>query len=192
MFASLKKVSTGYLAISLFSLVFGILLCVDPLAVPKITCYAIGGALVIYGLVRIINFLVRPSNDSGMTMGVLAVVIGILIVAFSGVLINSVPMLFGLLLIANNASNIQTALLMRVSGAKRWWVDLLLALGMLGVGIFLLCCPGFITNIVMYLVGAGLILNAIFNLVIFFSVRSEVKRAEEVMKDQETTVVVED
>ena len=136
--------SAGWLAI-LESLVIGVLGAIFIAdtndAIFQVIFCVIGVFLIVKGVYRVINyFAIRGEYDfynNDLLYGIVALVIGIVCIAFREPLISMISVVVGAWMIYGALVRINTAIKLRAAGVKEWFYVLLLSLVMLAVGLYL-------------------------------------------------------
>ena len=153
----LKKIRNATLLVSVFYLAAGILLIVFNSQVRDVIGYAIGAAATAIGVWRLILYAASHRKKSllatDLFAGCVLIVLGILCVIFQAHMVDYAAIIFGILLFAGSAVEIQNAIDLRHMEARRWWIILLLGFVSLALGILLIVYPKFIQKKIIFLSG---------------------------------------
>ena len=147
----LKKIRNATLLISVFYLAAGILLIVFNSQVRDVIGYAIGAAATAIGVWRLILYAASHRKKSLLATDLFA--LGILCLIFQAHMVDYAAIIFGILLLAGSAVEIQNAIDLRHMEARRWWIILLLGFVSLALGILLIVYPKFIQKKIIFLSG---------------------------------------
>lgn len=158
---NLKKSAWASVFESIVILIFGVLLLAWPGVTYYIASVVLGVILIILGLYQIVNyFIVKGQNnffDNSLIFGVVSIVIGIAAVCFVGETFNIFRIIVGVWLIFESLIRINTTIKLHAAGIPVWGWVLLVALIMLGAGIFIL----FNTTLILQVLGGLMIVSGI-------------------------------
>lgn len=162
---NLKKSAWAAVFESIVLLVFGILLVAWPGLTYYIASVILGVVLIIVGLYQIVNyFIVKGQDDffdNSLIFGVISVVLGIAAVCFASETFNIIRIIIGIWLIFESLVRVNTTIKLHAAGISAWGWVLVIALVMLGAGLFTL----FNTTLVIQVVGALMIVAGVFGIV---------------------------
>ena len=176
----MKKILQNEVVSSLILIVLGIILMVWPGAAMDIACMVIGCGLIIAGIICLIVFFVKRkksgegkfSKDSVITImkSVVIIVVGIVLIAKMKTVVSILPFIIGLLIIANSVVNVIQALLNRKQNDK-WLVSLIVGLVTTIIGLLMVIDPFGAAVSQIFIVGLGLAIDGVSNLVNGLTVR---------------------
>lgn len=174
---------------ALITLVLGVFLLVWPDHSIHFLCSLLGAALFILGLVYILGWFVRRRASA---VPAWFLVPGAVLTA-TGLWLLSSPQLVGALiqyvvaavLVLHAVIDLQGALALALRRTTHWWVDLLLALVTLGLGIVILLDPLESFELMMMLIGLALAFDGLSDLWLIFRLTWAFKTAEFVREEQE-------
>lgn len=157
---------------ALITLALGVFLLVWPDRSINFLCSLLGAALLSIGLVYVLGWFVRR-RSSGLPAWFL--VPGVILAA-TGLWMLSSPQLVGALiqyvvaavLVFHAAIDLQGALALASRRVSRWWVDLLLALVTLGLGVVILLDPLGSFELMVMLIGLALAFDGLSDLWLIF------------------------
>ncbi len=96
----MKKLENGLSVGSIIMAVLGLILLIFPSITNKVIVFVIGIALIIYGAYRVIRYLRREITvavtEHDISVGLICIVTGLFMLAYSRVVIGILPFLFGL------------------------------------------------------------------------------------------------
>lgn len=159
--------------------VLGIVLMLQPGAAMDIACIVIGCGLIITGAIGLLISFVKRKKD-GEDIGknniitiiksVAIIVVGVLLIAKTRTVVSILPFIMGVLIIANSAVNILQAILNRKQSGK-WVISLVVGLITAIIGIFMVFDPFDAAVSQIFIMGLGLSVGGISNLVNGLTVR---------------------
>ena len=167
---SLKRAKNVYVAISIFCIVGGILLLIWPGLGLDVLCKVSGVFFLIYGLAKIFSYFTKDlfqlafQFDFG--LGIVSVIMGALMIFRTNHIVGFLSFCMGMFMLVDAALKIQTSFEARKFGIERWKWILITALAAGIVGGFLLFSPMEATDLIVRVVGLGISLDGIMNLVV--------------------------
>ena len=174
-----NNIKRGTLVTSIVCVVLGLVL----LLVPGLALHLVGkllGALVfIYGIMNVISYFrsdgIHPVFRFGLVYGVVFALIGALLFNRSGAVASIVPLVFGIVLLVNGVSSLQSALDLKRMRYGRWWLSLGTALVTLILGLILVFNPFGTAALLVRIIGAVLVYQGISNLLVAGRVSREAR-----------------
>jgi uncharacterized membrane protein HdeD (DUF308 family) len=162
-----------------------------PEQVAVLFCYIIGALALIFGIISLVIFFSRDTGTfapgNGLMIGMFASIFGLILLLKpdNGAVFFS--MLVGVFIIVDSIIKIQASFEMRVVGAKRWWINLLISLISTVLGVLLVINPFGSGALLLIFIGITLIIDSLENIftVIF------IWRTGKQIKKEESIVVVE-
>lgn len=165
---NLKKWKWAYLLMTLAVMAFGICLIIWPGISAEILCYAFGAILLIIGAIRIVCYFQRCISvlwhKYELPLGLLDLLVAIYFFFHPNNVLMILPIIVGIVIIVDSAFHLQTALELRISGAKRWWVVLIFSILSILVAIGLIHNPFKGSMTLMIYLGITLVINGIQSL----------------------------
>lgn len=141
-FKKVKSLSWMGILESLVIGVFGILLVVNSEQVTELIFNVIGIFLMIKGAYKIINYFAVHGRynfyNNDLLYGVIALVMGIVVVIFKADLMNLIGIVVGIWMIYGALVRMNTAIKLHTANVKEWFYVLLLAMVMLALGLYLI------------------------------------------------------
>lgn len=165
---------------AILSLLYGIVLIIWAEAVANLICYAVGAAVIILGIVFVIQYIRKDIHNAfyqrELVIGIMAIVIGILIIANVEIIQSIIPVILGFFVLFSGIGKLQNSFdLMRI-GQKNWWVLLIFAGLNLVLALILLLKPTWVNDLLFVLIGVGLVYSGISDLVTTFVVANHAKK----------------
>ena len=163
----LKSIRNSLILSSLLYIVLGVVLLVMPELSLGFACLLIGGAVVIYGVVRLAAYLQGgPAADKlDLVLGVLLILLGLFLLIWIRFLLAFVPVVLGIYILIDSFGSLKRSLDMKALGFGRWWVSFLVAAALAICGLVMVLNPfGTIEGLVMF-IGLGFLIDGVTTLV---------------------------
>lgn len=158
----------GYLVMSAFFCVFGILLMVLPNLSISMIGWITGIVLMVFGIVKVIGYLskdlYRLAFQYDLAFGIFLIVLGILVLSQPEQVMNFVCVVLGIAILADGLFKIQIALDARPFGIRSWWLILALAILAGVVGTLLVFRPTESARMLTILLGLSMLAEGILNI----------------------------
>lgn len=187
-----RDYTKGYYVSAVAAIVLGAALLAWPDTSLQTFCYALGGAAVIFGLVKIVMYFMRDRLDNLMepdlVVGVTAAAFGVFVLLKSEFVLSILPFFTGVFLLIGAILKLQNAIDMKRLHFGAWWLILVVAIGMFGLGGLLVANPYFIAELIVILIGIGLVVDGAVNLFDMFMLRRLLKKLRQVRADAEAYV----
>ena len=179
----LKKLKLDYVVKAVVMVVIGIILAVWTKASLDFMARALAVLLVIIGAVFIISYFVKKERtfviSGGLVAGIIIAAIGGWIFINPGTFTDFIPKLFGIFILVSGLGNLwQTISLIRYK-SRAWWFSLIIAIGTIVIGGYLLFNPTNAKEIAVTLIGVFLIIAGATNLINAVLVGIAADRAEQ-------------
>jgi uncharacterized membrane protein HdeD (DUF308 family) len=172
---------TGWTVI-LFYAVCGLLLLLWPDLALKTANFALAGVLCIMGVIAIVDYLRGETMAGilgyGLAKGLILLMVGVWLMIRSDFLINLLPFLWGLAMIAGGFAKVQVAFDLKRVDRNRWWLMLLGALLSFTLGIIAVTRSEFLAYTVTQIAGISLLVEAALDVIALTTVRRELKRMQ--------------
>ena len=143
---------------SLLFLILGICLLINPAGMVKFITYIIGVIFVVYGSIKLYNYY--KSKESISTLGITAIVVGIIIMFCNGVIEFVIRLIMGGFILANGINKLIVALNSKETNNK-WTTLLVISIILIVVGLYVILK----TNIVLSSIGIALIIYSSIDLI---------------------------
>ncbi len=164
-----KKFKNMFILTSLIYIVLGIIMLLKPSEVASVIFYIIGGALILYGLIKGASSF-SSKNDSiisrfELVFALIAVAAGFFIILRSDIILSIIPFVMGIVLIVDAIDRVRKAAEMKANNFDKWWVFLILGLVLAALGIILMTIPMSIATTIIRVIGAFMIYDGISDLI---------------------------
>lgn len=160
----LKKLKNTFILTSLVYIVLGVLMLLNPAGVAGAVCYIVGGALILYGVIKTIGGAANISNIVGkleMVGGIIVIIAGVFVILNDQLVLSAIPVIMGIVFIVDALDRVRKAAEMKKSNFDKWWIFLLLGLALATLGIILITKPFSAIETVIRVIGAFLIFDGI-------------------------------
>ena len=147
--------------VALVTIVLGVVLVVWPDRSVSMICAILGGALLLCGLLYVIGWFAGKRKQSKSVFmiipGVILAGLGVWLMTSSSTVIALIQYVFGAVVLFHGILDLQAALALLTQRMSKWWIDLLLALLTLGLGLLILANPFGTFAALVVLIGVALI-----------------------------------
>lgn len=155
----LKKSGWTDIIVSLLFILFGIMLIARPESIMSIVSIILGSICIIIGILKGIDYFSTDKTDNYLlAITVIFIIIGIVIMFCADIILSVFRILIAIWIIYSGIINLQTIIIWKDYKSRVWLVTLLLAIAMIGAGIYVLVNSGAMLQIVgMIIVSYGII-----------------------------------
>ena len=164
----LREQWTTSTLVALVTCALGVVLLVWPDRSISMMCAVLGGSLLIFGLLYIAAWFAgkgkRGASSLLLIPGVVLAGLGVWLMISAESVISLLQYVFAAVLLFHGFVDLQGAFALIRYHAKRWWVDLLLALATAGLGAVILVNPFGSFSALVMLMGAALIYDGLTDL----------------------------
>jgi len=164
----MRIAKTGYIVISIAYLVLGILLIAKPDISMQIIGRILGTAMILSGCIKLVGYfskdLFRLAFQFDLQFGILAIVLGLIVLLKPSDVLNLIFMSIGLVILADSLFKIRIAFDSRRFGIGNWWGILILAVLAGIIAVILIFKPSESAMILTVLLGSTLAAEGILNL----------------------------
>ena len=171
----IKKVIWPSLLSSIFLLLLGLLLLFKSSESLVGISYLVGGVLIAFGVIAIINFLRNKSRDIFLELnivyGLVSIISGIFLVTVPEFIGSIIPIVVGISVIISSSFKVQQALVLKNLGNKYFLPSLIMAIICLVCGVVILFNPFKSAVVVTGIIGIFIIIYAILDIVNSFILR---------------------
>lgn len=163
-----KKLKWNLILMSVFYLALGIFLLMMPGTALNVVCYALGGVVLLCAAVQLVRYFAveRGVFQSQLTLisGIICLALGAFLIIRSDIVVNILPIVFGLFVIFDSLGRVQNALELRRCGYGSWKGFLLLALLSVALGVLMIADPFGAMETLVMAIGIILIVEGALNL----------------------------
>ena len=166
---NIRGVKNEIIIMNAAMVVLGILMVMFPQMINGLICQGIGAVLCVWGIIRIIKYFMAraesPFGSFGLVQGGAMLGFGIFFLANPDFFVSIIDTALAIILLVMAVIKVQYAFDFLKLNSSRWWIQLLGAVVMAVLGILALTKPFGVANIVMILIGAGLIFSGLWDLI---------------------------
>lgn len=139
----LKRASWSDIVVSVFFIVFGILLVSNPNAIVSMISIILGGIFVAIGIFKIIEYVSQGKEDNYLIgIGCAAILAGIVIMFATGIILSIFRIIIGIWIIYTGIMNLQTSAVWKDFKSRLWLATVIGSIITIIVGIFILANSG--------------------------------------------------
>ncbi len=170
------------LAAAALFILLGISLIIWPLGATTFIYNTLGVLILVYGSTKIIGYFKSEESDAlfqfDVVLGVVAAVLGLLLIFATQMFVSLLPILMGIFLIVEGVLKIRPALDLREVGYANWWWALIVAAVVLCCGVFLIINPFAGASIAAIFLGVSLIVDGVSTIGMNILYRKTIKTSE--------------
>ena len=171
------------------SFVLGLVLLIWPNESITAVSILTGVTTILLGVTAWISYFAKEKSIILATAGTVCIIIGIIICVKYQSIIAILLFLFGIFITISGAVDLITSFYSRASGLGTWVVSTVLSAAVLILGVVIMVNPLHTSQALVRLVGAGLLVYAIVDLVTFIQVKRVAKEIKEEFKNIESPIV---
>lgn len=193
---TLKKMKLNYVIEAIVMIAIGAVLIFWTEASLLIMARALAILLIIAGVIFVFSYFLHKERSivmsGGFAMGVIIAAIGVWIFLKPDTFTDFIPKLFGVFILLSGLMNLGQTISLVSYRYSLWWISLILAVGTIGMGAFLLFNPKDAKEIAVTIIGIFLVYDGITNLWTISRVSKYAKRVNQEMNAVDVEAVVED
>ena len=183
----IKELKKNMILLAVFYLILGIILVLFPEGSGYAICYLIGGLTIIYGIFHLVLYQRTKSPfvtyHYDLVQGIIGLAIGIYVIIVPEILIETLPVVLGVVVMIDSIVKIQNAWDLKRMGYDRWWLVMIGALVTLVFGLLMVFYPFTVYLSVIVFVGISLIVNGVSDLITIFILNKKVKEFKSKVED---------
>ena len=183
----IKELKKNMILLAVFYLILGIILVLFPEGSGYAICYLIGGLAIIYGIFHLVLYQRTKSPfvtyRYDLVQGIIGLAIGIYVIIVPEILIETLPVVLGVVVMIDSIVKIQNAWDLKRMGYDRWWLVMIGALVTLVFGLLMVFYPFTVYLSVIVFVGISLIVNSVSDLITIFILNKKVKEFKSKVED---------
>lgn len=179
---NLKAVKNTYLVMIICCILGGLVLLIWPGIGLNILCKVCGIFFLLFGLAKLsgyfTNDLFQLAFQFDFGLGIVSIIMGALMLFRTGHLVEFLAFCIGIFMLVDAALKIQTAIEAKRFGISNWIWILITAILAGVIGALLLFSPMKTTGVIVRMVGLGICLDGVLNLVVVINTVKTIKNAE--------------
>ena len=182
-----KEFRKSYILVSALYVVLGVVLLGWPATSVRIICYGLGAGMLVLGLTYGIVYFTKESPNGFLQMdlviGIVCLAFGLFILLNPTFLATVLPFAMGIILLLGAVVKIQSSCSMKKLRFRKWYLVLLCAMILIGLGVVLLCNPFGQEKYMILYIGICMILDGITNLVSMMMIQTRVKTLNRIQRE---------
>jgi uncharacterized membrane protein HdeD (DUF308 family) len=175
---NIKKYSLVSIVISI---VVGLLFITFPDKCIKYTSLAVGIALVVMGIVGIINYFIDKSSGFTLALGIVTPIVGIIVCIKYQAIISLIVVIFGIFILSTGLFNFVTSIKIITSSLLSGWLTLTLSIVTSIFGIIAITKSSELTQTIVQFIGVALIIYAVLDIVSYIQIKKLAKSVKDVI-----------
>lgn len=189
----IREFRNSYILVSALYVVLGAVLLIWPDISVQMICYVLGFAMIVIGITYGIIYFTKDNLTGVLQMdlviGIVSAAFGIFILLNQSFLQSVLPFAMGIILLLGAVVKLQNSINMRRLKFRRWYIVLIFALVLAGLGIGLLVNPFQSPHWMVLYIGASLILDGMVNLISMICILVRVKKLKKLQEANPDRVV---
>lgn len=181
-FQEIKKYS---IIVIVVTAVLGILLMAFPDKMIAYTSIVIGGCFIICGLSALINYAIKQDSKFTLVLGIIAVISGIIICAAYRQIVSVIIFFIGIFLLVGGIVDLINSVDVAFRHFRSWIFTTVLSIASIVLGILSIVNPFNAQNKIVQLIGVGLVLFAVLDLVTFIQIKKVAKEFNKKLDSKE-------
>ncbi len=174
------------------SFVMALVLLIWPSQSISIVSIITGATMIVLGVASWIYYFAKDKSVLLASAGTVSLIVGIIVCVKYQSIIAILLFLFGVFITLSGAVDLITSFYSKASGLGSWGVSSLLSIAVLIFGIIIMVNPTKTSTALVRLVGVGLLVYAIVDLVTFVQVKKAAKEIKEEFKNIEPPIIESD
>lgn len=163
------KLKTNFLVDAIILVVLGLVLIFMPGVTLELLTKFIGGLVLFAGAVAVLSGILSKKQNvleknSSLTVGLIISVIGAWILINPHFFVSIIPVIAGVIILFSGLTNLGQTISLGKNKYGNWWIALILAIGTIAAGVFLVFKPFLAAAYLVRIIGAALVYNGVSNL----------------------------
>lgn len=183
-----QDVKNSFLLSAAVSIILGIVLIVYPVKTSLLICYIAGALLLFGGVVALIRYIASRGEPFffryDLFVALVLILFGCSVIFESDLVIAFIPVVIGIILLANGLLSIQKAFNLKKTGLEKWWLEFLLALLTSVLGIIICTNPFDAVATTNIFIGICLVYSGISDLVTTYYMGRAKRRIKNVIQTE--------
>ncbi len=181
----LQKVKRFSLSTVIIGFILGIAFIAFPDKCIQYISIMIGASFIATGIVAIIGCLIEKISGFSLASGILFCIVGIIICARYRQILSFIVIIIGLFIISAGIINLLAGVKFVATTLIFGWITMILSVAVIIFGLIAILNSGELTESLVQLIGAGLIVYSVLDLIAFFEIRSIVKNVKNAVKSND-------
>lgn len=174
--------------------VIGVLLIAFPEFMLAYAALFIGISFIVCGLFGIISYIVKKDSVFALILGIIAAISGLIICLAYQQIMTVIVFLLGIILLVGGVTDLVTSAYVAISRHRSWILTVLLSVASIALGVMAISNPFDTQNKLIQVVGVGLIIFAIVDLISYIQIKvieKQVKKTLEAERAAQSATEVE-
>lgn len=156
-----KPIKGSFALTAAVFIVLGLVLLLFPGIALRTACIILGVVVLIYGIMRIIDYTKSSGSNSGVDLliGIALAVVGMFLIISPTFFLNIIPIILGIYIVLEGIFDIKRAVDLKKAGYERWWLALVVAIVVTVLGAILIFNPWGTNQMVVRILGIALIVE---------------------------------
>ena len=180
MMDEIKGFKKSYCLMSVIYIVCGLVLLIWPDISMSTFCYALGVIGIIYGIAHIVIYFTKDHMVSIMEMdlvtGIVTTAFGLFVLVNDKIFVSILPFAMGVILMLGAIMKLQNSLDLKKMGFQKWWIVLVMAMILFGIGLLLVYNPFGAAILMIYVIGASILADGLINIWSMFLITRLLKK----------------
>lgn len=190
-----KSIKKELFVLGILSIAIGAVMVIYPDTVSKVICYVIGGLLVVSGAFVLTVVLVRKGAKPftfRVIAAALALAVGFLFIFGADFVFDILWVFIGIGIIMNSYFKSQYAYELKYSGSPKWWVNLVISMISLALGIILIMERDAAQNAMIRLTGIFLAVDGLCDIASVYTFVADFRRIRKEEKAEEKARIMQE
>lgn len=180
----LKKVKTAYIILTICFMLVGVTLLFWPIIGLDMLCKIYGTFLIAYGIAKLSSYFTKDlfqlafQFDFG--LGVFSIILGFVMFFRTRNMVEFMAVCIGIFMLIDGALKIQTSIEAKRFGIQRWVWILVTSIITGTIGALLLFSPFTTTRMIVRIVGLGICIDGVMNIIVIQNTVRSIRSAKEV------------
>ncbi len=165
---SLNKIRNYTFLLTFLYGVIGIIMIINPGFIFDMVNYVMGFFIIIYGIIYLVNLLIKKSeftiNRFNILVGVICISFGVFILLNKSLLTSLIPFCFSILIFVDAIYQLANAIRLKRYNASKWWINLIIAIIFILFAVFVMIYASKINDLIVRFIGVILVIDVIFDI----------------------------
>ena len=163
----------------------GVLLIAFPEYMLTYSALFVGIMFIICGLIGIISYAVKKDSLFALTLGIISAISGLIICIAYKQIMTVMVFLLGIILLVGGVTDLVTSVYVAISRRRSWILTVLLSVASIGLGIAAISNPFDTQNKLLQVLGAGLVIFAIVDLISYIQIKVIAKQVKKKLEEEQ-------
>ena len=188
----INKLKRSAYFVSIIYIIIGLIMLLNPIFVRNAINYIMGIFAILYGVIYIISLYQKKNSEVfsrfNLLGGILCVSFGLFLIVNPDVLFSLIPFCAGVIIFMDALTLIYQSISLKRLEVNKWWIYLIISLIFLGFSIYIIIHAKEISDLLIRIIGAFLIVDAGIDLIITYILSKKIDKMK-VNDNNEITVI---